>query len=327
MEKSALLQEVTSAAAQKSVTKDELVAAYNAGAPQGDGALRHLNLSRVLYYIGGAIIVIGISVLISQNWDALSVPLRVIVTLGSAVAAYIMGVLFSRYDNFDDIGQAFYFISGLVAPIGLGVLVDSMGIQVGTTSVTLSLALVLFLVYLASFFLLKRRIVFMIFVIIFGTAVFHNLISLMIGGNPIADTAKLLEYRALAAGVAYLFLGYYFAKGSLSPLTGSLYAFGSIAFLGAAMALGGWSPDQNAFWELFYPVLVFGLIYTSVFVKSRALLIFGALFLIGYILKLTGEYFTSGLGWPLALVLAGLAVMLVGYYTVRINKKYLKKIS
>lgn len=90
------------------------------------------------------------------------------------------------------------------------------------------------------------------------------------------------------------------------------------------MALGGWSPNQNTFWELLYPVIAFGIIYFSVYLKSRVLLIFGALFLIGYILKLTGEYFTSGLGWPLALVLAGLAVMLVGYYTVRINKKYLK---
>jgi hypothetical protein len=45
--------------------------------------------------------------------------------------------------------------------------------------------------------------------------------------------------------------------------------------------------------------------------------------LIFYILKLTGEYFTSGLGWPLSLVLAGLAIIGIGYYAVKLNKKYL----
>jgi hypothetical protein len=36
--------------------------------------------------------------------------------------------------------------------------------------------------------------------------------------------------------------------------------------------------------------------------------------------------FVAGLGWPLALVLAGLLVMAVGYYAVRINKKYLMSV-
>jgi hypothetical protein len=42
-----------------------------------------------------------------------------------------------------------------------------------------------------------------------------------------------------------------------------------------------------------------------------------------YILKITGEYFQDGLGWPLALVLAGLALIAVGYVAVYVNNKYL----
>jgi hypothetical protein len=103
-----------------------------------------------------------------------------------------------------------------------------------------------------------------------------------------------------------------------------LYAFGSLGFLGAALALGGWAPEQNVFWELIFPLLVFGIIFLSIYVKSRAFLVFGSLFLIGYIFKLTGEYFSNTLGWPLALVLAGLLIMGVGYYAVRINRQYMK---
>lgn len=80
-----------------------------------------------------------------------------LVTLGSAVATYVIGVLLTRYESLDDIGQAFYFISGLVAPLGLGVLVDSMGVKVGSTSVMLLLSVVLFLAYAASFAFLKQE--------------------------------------------------------------------------------------------------------------------------------------------------------------------------
>ena len=43
-----------------------------------------------------------------------------------------------------------------------------------------------------------------------------------------------------------------------------------------------------------------------------------------YILKITSEYFTEGLGWPLALVLAGLAMIGVGYVSLSVSRKYLK---
>jgi len=39
----------------------------------------------------------------------------------------------------------------------------------------------------------------------------------------------------------------------------------------------------------------------------------------------TENRYESGLGWPLSLVLAGLAIMGVGYYAVRLNKKYLSQ--
>jgi len=42
-----------------------------------------------------------------------------------------------------------------------------------------------------------------------------------------------------------------------------------------------------------------------------------------YILKITFEYFSSGLGWPLALVIAGLAMIGVGYMSISLKKKYL----
>ncbi len=55
-----------------------------------------------------------------------------------------------------------------------------------------------------------------------------------------------------------------------------------------------------------------------------ALLVFGSLFLGGYLAKITGEYFSDSLGWPLALVLVGFMLMGVGYLTFRLKRTYLE---
>lgn len=72
-----------------------------------------------------------------------------------------------------------------------------------------------------------------------------------------------------------------------------------------------------------FPVLVFGVIFLSVYLKSKAFLTWGTLFLMAYILKITSEYFSSGLGWPLVLVIAGFAMIGVGYASLSFGKKYL----
>jgi hypothetical protein len=42
-----------------------------------------------------------------------------------------------------------------------------------------------------------------------------------------------------------------------------------------------------------------------------------------YILKITHEYFSKDLGWPLALVLVGFFMIAIGYFSFYLNRKYL----
>jgi len=328
MDKQQLLNEVRQLAAAKAITQEELISAFAGG--QGTGVpeeSKHISLSQVLYYIGGAIVFVGICVLVSQNWDSFNTTTKILVTLGSGVAAYIVGALFNRYEQYKGVGLAFFLISALVNPIGLYVLFDRMGFDTGLASIGTLVFLILAAVYLGSYFMFRKTI-FTLFSIVFCTILFFFVVQWLAGNSfTNSDMSKIWEYRFLVAGAAYMLLGYYFKDTSESSLTGPLYAFGSLGFLGAALALGGWQPTQSVFWELVYPLLVFGIIFLSVSIKSKSFLVFGSAFLIGYILKLTGEYFSSGLGWPLALVLAGLLIMVVGYYAVRINRKYLAAVT
>lgn len=323
MGKAELLQQIEDLAAQKLITKEEVNVAYNEGAAvKTDQALtRKLGISEILYYLGGAIVFLGIAILVYQNWTTLNFSTRLLATLGAGIAAYFVGVIFSRDENLEPVGQSFYLISALVIPIGLAVIFDNTGFEVGTAATQSLISFILFGTYLLSFSVFRKTI-FILFDIIFGTWLFFSFTANLIGGSPYFG-AEFWEYRILITGITYLLLGYFFSQDEKEALAGPLYGFGVLAFLGSALALGGWSPNQNAFWELIFPGLVFGIIFLSIHVKSKSFLTFGSMFLMAYILKITSEYFSQGLGWPLALVLAGLTLVGVGYFAFYLNRKYL----
>lgn len=322
--KEEVLQYVRSLAEQKIVTKEELDSAFEAGSGiKTDVVLtKKLGVAEILYYIGGAIVFLGIAILLAQNWSTLEFGTKVLATLGAGIAAYFVGLLFSRDERTETASPAFYLISALVTPMGLYVVFDNAGFDAGSYGTQALISGIMFGSYLLSLLVFRKNI-FMLFSILFGSWLFFSLTSLMVGGASFFDDWKFYMYRVLVAGVAYILLGYAFSKDERAPLKGFLYGFGILGVLGSALALGGWEPNQNVFWELIYPGLVFGALFLSVHIKSTSFLTLGTLFLMAYILKITSEYFSSGLGWPLALVIAGLAMIGVGYMSLSIKKRYL----
>lgn len=322
--KEEVLQYVRTLAEQKIVTKDELDIAFDSGSGiKTDVVLtKKLGISEILYYIGGAIVFLGIAILLAQNWSTLGFGTKVLATLGAGVAAYFVGVLFSRDERTETASPAFYLISALVIPMGLWVVLDNAGFDASSYGSQSLISGIMLGTYLLSLLVFRRNI-FTLFSILFGTWLFFSLTSFMVGGGPYFDDWKFYEYRVLVAGITYMLLGYAFSKNERVSFSHFLYSFGILGFLGAALMLGGWEPNQSVFWELIYPGLVFGALFFSVHIKSKAFLIWGTLFLMVYILKITSEYFSSGLGWPLALVIAGLAMIGVGYMSISLKKKYL----
>ncbi len=322
--KEEVLQYIRTLAEQKIVTRDELTEAFDSGSgiKQDVVLTKKLGVAEILYYIGGAIVFLGIAILLAQNWTTLGFGTKVLATLGSGIAAYFVGVLFSLDKRTEAVGSAFYLISALVTPIGIWVVFDNAGFDAnsyGSQSLISGIMLGTFLLSFAVF----RKNVFTLFSILFGTWLFFSLTGWIIGGAPYFNDWKFSMYRVFVVGTAYILIGYDFSKNERAPFSGFLYGFGILGVLGSTLALGGWNPNQNVFWELIYPALVFGALFLSVYIKSKAFLVWGTLFLMGYILKITSEYFSTGLGWPLALVIAGLAMIGVGYMSLSIKRKYL----
>lgn len=325
MDKLTVLEAIRDLAAAGGLSESEVVAAVRDGAGISGAAAddRRNRYSRVLFFIGGGVICIGIVALIGQVWNDLGPVMHVVVTLGAGLAAYIVGVLFSWSGKAGAAGPAFFLIAALVLPLGIAVAMDEAGLdpeKLGLQSLT---ALVLLGVFLGTY-LLFRNISLLIYVIGYGIWAFFAITEYIAGPSPRFDQETFIEYRILAVGLTLMLLAWAFSGTRRHVLTEPLYAIGSLAFLGTAMILGGWKPNQNVFWELAFPGLVFAIVYLSVHVRSMILLAIGSLFFGGYLAKITGEYFSDSLGWPVALILLGFMLMGVGYLTFRLKQTYLK---
>lgn len=328
MDKETLLRSIADLAAQKLISKEEVLKAFgDAGCkeqPASARAAQTRSMGEIVSYIGGGIVVMGIAIFIGQHWSELATATRILATLGSGIAAFTLGVIFSRSERFNLLSQVFFFISALTMPAGLSITFDSAGWDMGSTLTHTMLSGTLFCVYGAAYWLFKKG-VFNIFNIIFGTWFFFSFTDALITKSTQTLSYKFDEYRVLAVGLSYVLIGYHFSRVRKHVLSKWLYALGVIGFLGAALALGGWDPKQNFFWELLFPGLCFGVVYLSIYLRSKIFLVFGALYLIGYFLKITGEYFAKSLGWPLALIILGFVLIFIGYFSFYFNKKYLSE--
>jgi hypothetical protein len=322
--KEEILQYIRKLAEQKVITREELIEAYDFGSGIKKDIIlkKQLSFAHILSYIGGAIVFLGISILVLQNWSTLGFVTKVLTTLGSGIAAYLVGLIFSRDERTQIFSSAFYLIFALTTPIGLSIIFDKVGFDVSSYDSQSLISFIMFLTFLLSFIFFRKN-VFAFFGILFGTWLFFSLTSWMVEDSLLFDDWNFYMYRLLVIGIAYILIGYSFSKNEHAPLSGFLYNFGILGVLGSTLALGGWGPaDKSEFWELIYPGIVFGALYLSVQIKSKAFLIWGTIFLIIYILKITLEYFSVGLGWPLALVVIGLTIIGAGYISFSIKNKY-----
>jgi hypothetical protein len=337
MDKNQLLAEIKNAAASGAITKDEVLNAL-AGTgsasnvtsvlTQKDSEKTRLrvSVSEVIQYIGGGIVFFGIAILVANNWSSLNEVTKIIATLGSALVALGIGQVLHRREKTAKLGIAFLLISLLLIPLGVYIALDAFGIKFTSYAQTISYEIALAAIYAICYLTISKKL-YIVPLTAFLTSVFFSatnyLMSPLLGDSYL----RFYEYRFLVVGISYVLLGRYFTSLSRQTFPALFYFFGSIMILGASLALGSWRPidPQSIFWEIFYPLLVFGGIFFGIYVRQTKMLILAAIFLMIYILKITGEYFSSGLGWPLALVLAGLLMIAVGYLSVYINRRYIRR--
>ncbi len=324
IDKDAVLSGIRHLAHQGKISQSEVIKAHQEGQqgePQEGGIehFHHVALSRILSFVGGGIVFAGIVVFVAQFFEDLGTIARLLVTLGSGVGAFVVAVLLGLYKRFGHVSQAFYLIAALVFPLGLFVLFLDVLDMHDISLVNVLVSLVLSALFAVSYFVIKRNQLFVVFVTLFVLWFLYAFLVAFLPDSFRSETLfDIYAYSTVAVGVALTLIGFAFRISSLARLTPIYYSLGSIATLGATLALGG-------VWDVLFAGLIFSVFFLSIYVNSRTFLVFGALFLMGYIIKITAEYFSDTVGWPIALVIAGLALIGVGYLAFVLHGRYLTK--
>ncbi|MDO8575263.1 MAG: DUF2157 domain-containing protein [bacterium] len=277
----------------------------------------NFSVNKMLYALGGAIVIIGIIIFVSQIWDEVGSFGRIIVTLGLGLVIALCGSILLRSKPEDIIGSVFHIIAGLLIPGGAMVTLYELNIgQDSLWPVTLTFGFI-FLFYLLLNFVHKNAVL-TFFSIANGTAFVYLVVESIIDG-PFYNHGELYAYLTMVVGLSYLLLAYAFREGWNNKLVGIIYFVGITSFLGAAFS----RVFDSEIWQALFFLIVIGGLFLAVYMKNRSVLVMSTLFLIIHVSYITSKYFANSVGWPVALVILGFIFIGLGYASITINKKYI----
>jgi len=124
------------------------------------------------------------------------------------------------------------------------------------------------------------------------------------------------NWASLVIGVCVIFAAYGLHKaGRYARLTGLGY------FVGSIMAYSGlFDLVENTSIELLYLAVTAAMLYACVVLQSRALLFTTVIAMLSFIGFYTAEHFANSLGWPVTLVLMGVAFLGVGTIAIKVRR-------
>lgn len=310
MEKQEIISFIESQIAEGKISKQELFSALSIDKKTETSK----NLINIFYIIGAIIALVGIIILIVQNWSDIGLVGRILVTLGISLSTYVAGYLIKDEER-HTLSQVLFTMSAFLAPVGTGVLLHEAKIEV--TPLLVSAISLVWAVMYGSALWGTRKSILIIFTTAFATVSLYSLASELFSN--LFYSNDLFKLLTIFVGVAYVLMAYSLSEvGSHErrSVKNILYGLGTIAILGVGISFGG-------FIDLLMIAVIFGAFYASVYIKSTVVLMLSALFLIAHIINITGEYFADSMNWAMVLIFVGFLIIGIGYATFYLNKKYI----
>lgn len=303
-----VLQDIVALMQHNKITLAEVSRALDDASMQMSAAPASV-LSKLFGYIGGIFVFAGIGVFISMYWDDFSSASRVIVTLGTGLIAFVMGLFCLSEQKYERVATPLFLIASVLQPTGIMVMLDEYS-SGGDVRHGLLFMAAYMLVQQGATFWAKQRTVLAFSAIIFGCIFFANLFDLWDLDEKLIGTV---------IGSSLLCLTYAIQRSKHMAIAPFWY------FVGAVLLL--WSIFEWVEGSLFEPIylgMTAFMIFLSTFVRSRTLLIIGTFAMLIYIGYYTAEHFANTVGWPIALVIIGIALIGLSALAIRLNNQYIK---
>jgi hypothetical protein len=302
------LAEIAALAAKHGLTIRDIAGAIGPG-PAAETRMRGVIVT-VLGILGGTFVFAGVGVFIALQWDDMNPWSRVVVTLGSGVAALVLSLLAARDQRFARAHTPLLLMAAALQPVGMSVAFDEFGTGGDWRLASLVTMGAMALQFGALVKVLQRSTpVFL--TIFFATAFWWTMLDL-------AEVDD--EAGAIVLGASILLAAIGVARTRYRDVTPVWFFVGGAAFL-----YGLFDAVERTPFEILFLAVAAGMVYLSVVVHSRALLAIATLAILAYTGWFTGEHFAESMGWPLALIAFGIFMIGLSAVAYRIDRDYVRK--
>ncbi len=279
---------------------------YDAGGPIRAGRSSEW-LRPVLATLGGLFVLAGLIGAFSLIWDDLVPLARVVIVLGSGLVALVLAGLASQRGAFDRAASIFFLLAGWLQTWGLFVAIDEY-ITDRPTEIHAMLVFGCMAIQFALLLVWQKRLE-----LLLGLMVFTSLAFITLCARLDVDW----EWVALVMGVSGMLVSWSLERTVFRPLCGlTWWAYGTSMAIGAFGLVDGRFP-----FDLLLIAIGAALVQISVLVRRRALLALAVIVLLGYLGYYTEEYFADTLGWPIALILFGAALLAASGLAIRLGQR------
>jgi hypothetical protein len=303
------LEDIAAIARQHRLSAAEIAAAIGAPPAAAQENRARAVLVRVLGFLGGTFVFAGIGVFIALQWGQMNSTARIVVTLGSGLAVFVLAMLATREERFEKAATPLLLIAAVLEPAGMLVAFQEFGSGGDWRGAGLITAGAMAIQFAATFSVLRRSTPLFV-AMVFGTLFWWTALDLLDMGNK--DIALVLGGSMLLAVVGVDRTGH-------RDITPVWYLFGASAFL-----YGFFDAVERTPFEISFVAAAAGFVYLSVVLHTRTLLFVATIAILGYTAWFTGEHFAQSVGWPLSLIVFGMFMIGLSALAFRIDRDYVR---
>ena len=303
----AALRRIAAIAKARGLTADEVYAALTADDEEEDRGRGNI-LGRLLAILGGVFVFSGLVVFIGMNWERMNSAARVIITLGSGLAALVLAIMAASDKRFSRIQSPLLVVSAVLQPTGILVALHEYG-SGGDGRIAVLTAAGIMLAQQGALFLKFRTTLLAFLTIAFSCCVITVTLDLLDADG---------EIIAMLIGAYLVLLCAGLQDTTHRPMTPFWYFVGS-----ASLLIGLFEIVRGTVIELAFLAVACAGVWFSTWARSRALLVVCTIAILCYLSYVSHKHFLNSLGWPLFLMLVG--VMLIGgsVAAMRLNRRYI----
>lgn len=266
-------------------------------------------LGRIFAYLGGTFIFAGLCIFIALNWESMNSAGRIIITLGSGMALFIMALVASADERYQRVRTPLYLIAAAIQPIGIMVAIDEFSTGGDWHHASLLTAGLMFFQQFTVFW--KKRDNALLF-----TSITFALWFLAVWFDLLEIDEELI---AVVLGLSTVALCTGLEKTDYRGINPFWYLVGSASFYTGLFEL----LEDSAIEPAFLAMTCAG-VFLSTWIRSRTLLFVSTLSILAYISYFTAQHFQDSLGWPLLLILLGLLLIGLSALAMKISRRYIR---